>query len=181
MIESMACGTPVIATRWGAVPEVIEDGRSGIIVDDYREMAGVLARADELEPLECRRSVEERFSAERMVDDYVAAYETVLAERRGVPHGVVATCARTGFTLAARRRRLRSPRPAAARRSSRRRPGRLLAVSADDDVYAVGADGSGRRRWSPRRARSSTRTGLPTASGSPTGTRASGINVNDEI
>ena len=40
MIESMACGTPVIATRWGAVPEVIEDGRSGIIVDSYREMAG---------------------------------------------------------------------------------------------------------------------------------------------
>ena len=40
MIESMACGTPVIATRWGAVPEVIEHGRSGIIVDDYRQMAG---------------------------------------------------------------------------------------------------------------------------------------------
>jgi len=37
MIESMACGTPVIATRWGAVPEVIEQGRSGIIVDHYKE------------------------------------------------------------------------------------------------------------------------------------------------
>ena len=50
MIESMACGTPVIATRWGAVPEVIEHGRSGIVVDDYREMAGALAEADRLEP-----------------------------------------------------------------------------------------------------------------------------------
>ena len=40
MIESMACGTPVIATRWGAVPEVIDDGVSGIIVDSYRDMAG---------------------------------------------------------------------------------------------------------------------------------------------
>ncbi len=40
MIESMACGTPVIATRWGAVPEVIEHGRSGIIVDDYRADGG---------------------------------------------------------------------------------------------------------------------------------------------
>jgi glycosyltransferase involved in cell wall biosynthesis len=79
MIESMACGTPVIATRWGAVPEVIDHGRSGIVVDDYREMAGVLAQADELEPLECRRAVEELFSAERMVRDYVAAYEAVLA------------------------------------------------------------------------------------------------------
>jgi glycosyltransferase involved in cell wall biosynthesis len=79
MIESMACGTPVIATRWGAAPEVIEDGRSGIVVDDYREMAGALAQADQLEPRECRRSAEERFSAERMVRDYEAAYEAVLA------------------------------------------------------------------------------------------------------
>jgi glycosyltransferase involved in cell wall biosynthesis len=79
MVESMACGTPVIATRWGAAPEVIEHGRSGIVVDDYRGMAGALAQADELEPLECRRSAEERFSAERMVRDYEAAYEAVLA------------------------------------------------------------------------------------------------------
>jgi glycosyltransferase involved in cell wall biosynthesis len=79
MIESMACGTPVIATRWGAVPEVIEHGRSGIVVDDYREMAAALAEADRLEPAECRRSVEEHFSAERMVADYLAAYESVLA------------------------------------------------------------------------------------------------------
>jgi glycosyltransferase involved in cell wall biosynthesis len=79
MIESMACGTPVIATRWGAVPEVIEQGRSGVIVDDYREMAGALPAADALEPLECRRWVEEHFSAARMVEDYAAAYETVVA------------------------------------------------------------------------------------------------------
>jgi glycosyltransferase involved in cell wall biosynthesis len=78
MIESMACGTPVIATRWGAVPEVIEHGRSGIVVDDYREMAGAIAAADLLEPVECRRYAEERFSAGRMVADYVAAYERVI-------------------------------------------------------------------------------------------------------
>ncbi|MGH3104596.1 MAG: glycosyltransferase family 4 protein [Gaiellaceae bacterium] len=80
MIESMACGTPVIATRWGAVQEVIEDGRSGIIVDDYRQMADALERADELEPMECRRYAEERFAPERMVSDYIAAYETAIAE-----------------------------------------------------------------------------------------------------
>jgi glycosyltransferase involved in cell wall biosynthesis len=79
MIESMACGTPVIATRRGAVPEVIEEGRSGVIVEDYHEMADALAAADRLEPLECRRYAEERFSAERMVRDYEAAYEAVLA------------------------------------------------------------------------------------------------------
>ena len=63
MIESMACGTPVIATRWGAVPEVIEHGRSGIIVDHYRQMAGALEEADKLDPFELRRYVEERVLA----------------------------------------------------------------------------------------------------------------------
>jgi glycosyltransferase involved in cell wall biosynthesis len=74
MIESMACGTPVIATRHGAVPEVIEDGRSGIIVDNYREMPAAIERADALDPLECRRYVEERFAPERMVEDYLRAF-----------------------------------------------------------------------------------------------------------
>jgi glycosyltransferase involved in cell wall biosynthesis len=85
MIESMACGTPVIATRRGAVPEVIEHGRSGVIVDDYREMVDALDAADRLDPLECRAYVEERFSSERMVQDYVGAYETVLAEHERGP------------------------------------------------------------------------------------------------
>jgi glycosyltransferase involved in cell wall biosynthesis len=79
MIESMACGTPVIATRHGAVPEVIEHGRGGIIVDHFREMPAALDAADALDPLECRRYVEERFAPERMVADYVDAYQTALA------------------------------------------------------------------------------------------------------
>jgi glycosyltransferase involved in cell wall biosynthesis len=79
MIESMACGTPVIATRWGAVPEVIEDGRSGIIVDRYTEMPEALEAADQLDPFELRRYVEEKFSPERMVRDYVGAYEAAIA------------------------------------------------------------------------------------------------------
>src|SRR5437764_5526603 len=78
MIESMACGTPVIATRWGAVPEVIEHGRSGIIVDDYREMVPALEAADAIDPLECRRYVEERFAPERMVADYLDAYRVAI-------------------------------------------------------------------------------------------------------
>ena len=79
MIESMACGTPVIATRWGAVPEVIDDGRTGIIVDDWRETGAALERADVLDPAVMRRSVEERFTPERMVADYVAAYEAAIS------------------------------------------------------------------------------------------------------
>ena len=78
MIESMACGTPVIATRWGAVPEVIEHGRTGLIVDDWSHMTAALEAADELDPADMRREVEQRFTPERMVADYVAAYESVL-------------------------------------------------------------------------------------------------------
>ena len=79
LIESMACGTPVIATRWGAVPEVVEDGVSGIVVDDYRLMAAALEEADRLEPLEIRAYAERRFSPERMVADYLGAYEAAIA------------------------------------------------------------------------------------------------------
>jgi glycosyltransferase involved in cell wall biosynthesis len=75
MIESMACGTPVIATARGAVPEVIEHGRSGIVVDDYRLMPAALEEADRLEPRDLRLYVEERFSQLRMVRDYSKAYE----------------------------------------------------------------------------------------------------------
>ncbi len=78
MIESMACGTPVIATRFGAVPEVIDDGVTGVIVDSWRAMPDVLDRADALDPRAQRRVVEERFSPERMVADYVSAYELTI-------------------------------------------------------------------------------------------------------
>ena len=77
MIESMACGTPVIATRFGAVPEVIEDGVSGVIVDTWREMAGH-SIGPTLDPNEQRRAVEERFSPRRMVHDYLAAYRKTI-------------------------------------------------------------------------------------------------------
>jgi glycosyltransferase involved in cell wall biosynthesis len=78
MIESMACGTPVIATRFGAVPEVIEDGVNGVIVDTWQEMPAALERAEALDPDEQRRTVEERFSPQRMVHDYLAAYQTTI-------------------------------------------------------------------------------------------------------
>ena len=82
MIESMACGTPVVATRRGSVPEVLRDGVTGIIVDDHREMAAALARADELDPDELRREAQERFTPQRMVRDHLAAYEAAIAENQ---------------------------------------------------------------------------------------------------
>src|SRR5918994_4616308 len=78
MIESMACGTPVIATRLGAVPEVIVDGKTGIIVDEHMEMVAAIPEAGRIDPMACRRYVEEQFSAERMVRDYETAYRAML-------------------------------------------------------------------------------------------------------
>jgi glycosyltransferase involved in cell wall biosynthesis len=80
MIESMACGTPVIATRRGAVPEVIEHGVTGLIVDNHHQMAAALEAADRLDPREIRRRAELRFSPAQMVADYVSAYASTLAE-----------------------------------------------------------------------------------------------------
>ena len=79
MIESLACGTPVIAMRQGSVPEVIEDGRTGFIVDSADEMVEALARIGEIDPAECRRAVEERFGSETFVAAHVDAYERLLA------------------------------------------------------------------------------------------------------
>ena len=82
MIESMACGTPVIATRFGAVPEVIDDGLTGVIVDDWRDMPMALESAYALDPHQLRRAVEERFSPERMVRNYVHAFEATIERWR---------------------------------------------------------------------------------------------------
>jgi glycosyltransferase involved in cell wall biosynthesis len=79
MIESMACGTPVVATRRGSVPEVLDDGVTGIIVDDHREMVDALSRADALDPRVLRRTAEERFAPQRMVDNHLAVYEQAIA------------------------------------------------------------------------------------------------------
>jgi glycosyltransferase involved in cell wall biosynthesis len=80
VIEAMACGTPVISARRGAVSEIIEHGKTGILVNDYREMedARILEQADRLDPEAMRREVEERFSQRHMVGAYVAAYEATI-------------------------------------------------------------------------------------------------------
>jgi glycosyltransferase involved in cell wall biosynthesis len=84
MIEAMACGTPVIAFNRGSVPEVIEDGISGYIVEDEIGAAAAARRLDRLNRDRVRSRFERRFSARRMAEDYVAIYEAI-ASRRPLP------------------------------------------------------------------------------------------------
>jgi glycosyltransferase involved in cell wall biosynthesis len=78
MIEAMACGTPVIAFRRGSVPEVVEHGASGFIVDDEPEAIAALSRIDRLDRHKVRQAFERRFLTRRMTDDYLRIYRTLL-------------------------------------------------------------------------------------------------------
>jgi glycosyltransferase involved in cell wall biosynthesis len=78
-IEALACGTPVIARRTGALPEIVRDGVDGFFGDDVPAMAFKVGRVDDLDRRAIRESVIERFSVERMTDGYEAIYRTMLA------------------------------------------------------------------------------------------------------
>src|SRR5215203_181803 len=78
MIEAMACGTPVIAFRSGSVPEVIENGVSGFIVETEQTAVQAVKRLSALDPREVRRSFERRLTARRMADDYVRHYRQLM-------------------------------------------------------------------------------------------------------
>jgi glycosyltransferase involved in cell wall biosynthesis len=81
LIESLACGTPVIARRIGALPEILRDGVDGFFGDDVKEMAFKVDRVAELDRREIRESVLDRFSVERMTDRYESVYEARLDGR----------------------------------------------------------------------------------------------------
>ena len=78
MVESMACGTPVIAVPMGSVPELVLHGETGFWADDVEEVCRVLPRVADLDRGRCRRWVEERFGVDQMVDRYVQVYDRVL-------------------------------------------------------------------------------------------------------
>jgi glycosyltransferase involved in cell wall biosynthesis len=82
MIEAMACGTPVVAWRNGSVPEVVDDGVTGFVVDSMDEMVQAIGRVGGLDPRATRAHVEERFSAAAMVAGYERAYARILDAER---------------------------------------------------------------------------------------------------
>jgi glycosyltransferase involved in cell wall biosynthesis len=82
MIEAMACGTPVIAFNRGSVPEIIEHGVTGFIVDDEAQAVTAVSRAGSLSRRAVRRRFETRFTAERMAEDYLALYRRLAVKAR---------------------------------------------------------------------------------------------------
>jgi glycosyltransferase involved in cell wall biosynthesis len=79
MIEALACGTPVIGFRRASVPEIVDDGLTGFVVENVTAMAEAIGRLGTIDRRACRRSAERRFSVERMVDDYERAYGRITA------------------------------------------------------------------------------------------------------
>jgi len=75
LIEALACGTPVIARRRGSVPEILADGRTGVVCETEDEMVAAVARVAEISRAACRAEFEQRFSAETMASGYVDVYE----------------------------------------------------------------------------------------------------------
>jgi glycosyltransferase involved in cell wall biosynthesis len=78
MIKTMACGTPVLALREGSVPEIVDDGVTGFVVDSIDQAVEAVLQARALDRAGVRATFERRFTAERMARDYLAIY-------RGLP------------------------------------------------------------------------------------------------
>jgi glycosyltransferase involved in cell wall biosynthesis len=79
VVEAMACGTPVIAYRKGSMPEVVDEGVTGRLVDNLDEAVAAVDTIAAIDRIACARRARERFSADRMVDDYLAIYRKIVS------------------------------------------------------------------------------------------------------
>ena len=84
-MEAMACGTPVIVFRRGALPEVVRHGVTGFIADDLESMCESITRLEAIMPLACREHVVRNFSAARMAGEYLQLYREMVGDERAVP------------------------------------------------------------------------------------------------
>jgi len=82
VIEAMACGTPVIAYNRGSMPELIDHGVTGFLVDTFEQAVEAIGRIGEIDRRACRRAVEERFTVDHMADRYLALYRDILGTAR---------------------------------------------------------------------------------------------------
>jgi glycosyltransferase involved in cell wall biosynthesis len=82
MIEAMACGTPVVAYSQGSVPEVVDDHVTGFLVHNIEESLDALDKIEHFDRQRCRETFEQRFTADRMANDYVRVYENLLPNKR---------------------------------------------------------------------------------------------------
>jgi glycosyltransferase involved in cell wall biosynthesis len=76
-MEALACGTPVIAYRSGALPEIVEHGVTGFLVDNVEQMARAIRNVHTISPQACRHSAEQRFAADRMSAEYLQLYRAI--------------------------------------------------------------------------------------------------------
>jgi glycosyltransferase involved in cell wall biosynthesis len=118
MIEAMACGTPVIAFRRGSVPEIVDDGLSGFVVDDEPAAVAAVGCLDRLDRRKVRAQFQRRFSATRMARDYVTQYEALI---QGHPGRSVVISPAFPMTPSPNRASLPSSTAPSSRRSSRSR------------------------------------------------------------
>lgn len=81
MVEALACGTPVVATPWGAAPEIVDDGHTGFLRTDMRGLAASLAHLSAIDRRACRGAAEQRFSMTRMVRDHERLYARLAGAR----------------------------------------------------------------------------------------------------
>lgn len=88
MIEAMACGTPVIAFRRGSVPEIIDEGVTGFVVDDEAQAVRAIGRLGELDRHRIRARFEQRFTANRMAGEYLRHYEALTAAKPKIGNSV---------------------------------------------------------------------------------------------
>ncbi len=78
LIESLACGTPVVARPCGSVPEILEDGVNGLLARDLDGLVEAVKKVERIDRLACRRTAEQRFSVERMASDYLELYSRAI-------------------------------------------------------------------------------------------------------
>jgi glycosyltransferase involved in cell wall biosynthesis len=105
LVESMACGTPVIALNKGAVPEILVDGKTGFVVDSIDAMIEAVSKIDSIDPGDCRRHVQNHFSITSMAFNYLELYHQIIGSHKAsdtlrgmstghpskpVPHGISA-------------------------------------------------------------------------------------------